>query len=104
MIDSTTETLISLADVPAHLPVRRGGKRTHVSCIYRWAQRGHKGVKLEVLQCGGTKVTSLEALQRFFERLSAATGNATPAACSRSLKQRQSAADRATRQLAAAGW
>jgi uncharacterized protein DUF1580 len=102
MIDASHENLISLADVPGHLPDRRGGKRPHVSCIYRWAQRGLRGVRLEVLQCGGTKVTSLEALQRFFERLSAVTAGETPAA--RSSTQRQRAADHAGKELESQGW
>jgi len=102
MIDLTRETLVSLADVPAHLPRRRGGKRAHVSCIYRWAEPGSKGVKLEVLQCGGTKVTSLEALQRFFERLGAVANGEKPLA--RSAKQRQRATEQATKELEDAGW
>lgn len=97
MIDSAHETLISLADVPAQLPNRRGGRRPHVSCIYRWAQRGCKGVKLETLQCGGTKVTSLEALQRFFERLGpTAPGDQPP---TRTTRQREHAIRRAEREL-----
>jgi DNA-binding beta-propeller fold protein YncE len=99
---ATRETLIALADVPAHLPNRRGGKRPHVSCIYRWCQRGCKGIKLEWLACGGTKVTSLEALQRFFERLSTETDGGTPPA--RTLTQRQYAAAKANEELAKAGW
>ena len=102
MIDSARETLISLADVPANLPDRRGGKRPHVSCIYRWAQRGCKGVTLETLQCGGTKVTSLEALQRFFERLSAVAGGEQPP--TRTAKRRQRDSEKANSDLAAAGW
>jgi len=101
MIDSTHETLIALADVPAHLPARRGGKQPHVSCIYRWAQRGCKGIVLETLQCGGTKVTSLEAIQRFFEALTA-VNNGLPAT-GRSPLQRQQAVARAEKELADAG-
>lgn len=78
MIDSTCEELISLADVPARLPNRRGGKRANVSTIYRWAQHGLHGIRLEVLQLGGTKTTSSQALQRFFEQLSAATAGEPP--------------------------
>lgn len=69
MIQIDSERLIALADVPAILPRRRGGKRVNSSCIYRWAQRGLRGIRLETLQCGGTKVTSKEALARFFRRL-----------------------------------
>jgi hypothetical protein len=102
MIDSTRETLIALADVPSHLPNRRGGKRPHVSCIYRWAQRGCKGIKLETLQCGGTKVTSLEALQRFFEQLSTGANRKPPV--TRTSRHRRRAAEKANLELAAAGW
>jgi hypothetical protein len=102
MIDSTSETLIALADVPAHLPNRRGGKRATVSCAYRWAQKGCQGVVLETLQCGGTKITSLEALQRFFERLSGAANSTSTA--TRTLRQRQRASEKANQELAADGW
>jgi Protein of unknown function (DUF1580) len=102
MIDSAHENLISLADVPGQLPDRRGGKRPHVSCVYRWAQRGIRGVRLEVLQIGGTKCTSLEALQRFFERLGAADGGETTPV--RTPTQRKRAVEKADTELAAAGW
>jgi hypothetical protein len=102
MIDLAHETIVSLADAPAHLPDRRGGKRPHVSCMYRWAQRGLRGVRLETLQCGGTKVTSLEALQRFFERLGAVANGETPPA--RTSSQRKRATEKADSELAAAGW
>ena len=61
---------MSLAEATKHLPRRRAGKRPHVATLYRWAQSGIRGVRLETLQVGGTMCTSLEALQRFFERLS----------------------------------
>jgi hypothetical protein len=73
MIDLRSENVLSLTEATEHLPHRRGGRAVHVATLYRWAQRGVRGIRLEVLQCGGTKVTSLEALQRFFERLSAAS-------------------------------
>jgi len=49
-IDPTSETLISLTDAARSCPARRGGKRPHVSCIYRWTTSGCKGVVLESLQ------------------------------------------------------
>ncbi len=102
MIDVTTENLIALADVPPHLPDRRGGRRPHVSCIYRWAQRGCKGIRLETIQVGGTSCTSIQALQRFFDRLTAArSGEPVPARTSR---QRQRAHDTADAELDRAGW
>ena len=71
MIDSASETLISLADAAEDLPRRRRGRKTHVSTLFRWTTTGCWGVVLESLQCGGTRCTSRQALQRFFERLSA---------------------------------
>ena len=69
MIDPTTETLVSMADAARPLPRRRGGKKPHVSCLYRWTTHGCKGVILESIQVGGTRCTSKEALGRFFKAL-----------------------------------
>ena len=68
-IDLLTETVLSLSDAAAALPRRRGGRKVHPSCVYRWVQRGLKGIRLECVQVGGTKCTSQEALARFFEAL-----------------------------------
>ncbi len=68
-IDPNTESLISLGEAARRLPARRGGKKPHVSCIYRWTATGCRGVVLESLQVGGTRCTSKEALGRFFARL-----------------------------------
>lgn len=70
MIELRTETLIALRDAPKHLPARPGGKRLHISAIYRWITKGVAGIVLEAVRVGGTTYTSLEALQRFAERLS----------------------------------
>lgn len=70
MIDLQTETLIPLREVPKRLPPRPNGKRVHISACYRWIQRGVRGVRLESIQIGGMKYTSLEALQRFGLQLS----------------------------------
>lgn len=70
MIDVQTETLVSLSEAAASLPRRRAGKKPHTATLYRWTTRGCKGIVLESLAIGGTRCTSREALQRFFERLS----------------------------------
>lgn len=70
MIDHTAETLVSLSDAATRMPRRRGGKRVSVATLYRWSTHGCKGVRLETIQIGGTRCTSAEALQRFFETLS----------------------------------
>jgi len=54
-----------------YLPRRRRGKKCHVSTLYRWASVGCRGVRLETVQIGATCCTSREALQRFFESLTA---------------------------------
>ena len=73
MIDLTSETVISLTEAARTLPARRRGKRPHVATLYRWSQRGCRGVRLETCQVGGTRCTSVEALQRFVNQLSKAT-------------------------------
>lgn len=70
MIDFTKERMFPLSQAPRRMPRRRSGKRVHTATLYRWAAVGCRGVILETLQLGGTKCTSREALQRFFERLS----------------------------------
>jgi hypothetical protein len=65
MIDLATEQLVPLQEVPRLLPPRPSGKRVHVSAVYRWAQRGVGGLRLEAVRVGGTTYTSREALQRF---------------------------------------
>lgn len=98
-IDPLSETLISLTDAARLLPARRGGKRPHVSCLYRWTVSGCKGVILESLQCGGTRVTSKEALSRFLEALTfGADGSPV-----RSPLKRHRAAELAVRALEAEG-
>ncbi len=80
MIDITREQVFSLTEAARRLPLprRRKGAKPHVSTLYRWAQRGCRGVRLEAIQCGGTLCTSAEALQRFFDRLSEPTGKTAP--------------------------
>lgn len=99
MINLTDETVLSLTGATQYLPRRRVGKRPHVATLYRWAQSGCRGVKLETLQVGGTMCTSLEALQRFCERLS---GN-EPGVPSKTSKQRVSEIAKAEAELSAAG-
>ena len=76
VIDSTTETLRSLAEAALRLPALRGGQPPSPATLWRWASRGLRDkagrlVRLETLRVGGTLVTSDEALARFFGALSA---------------------------------
>jgi hypothetical protein len=70
-IDIMSESPIPLTRAAAYVPRRRRGRKTASSTLHRWATHGLRGVVLETLQIGGTKCTSIAALQRFFERLSA---------------------------------
>lgn len=65
MIEIESETLVPLREVSKLLPSRPNGKRVHISAIYRWVQRGIKGIRLDAIRIGGTTYTSREALQRF---------------------------------------
>jgi hypothetical protein len=69
LIDLATEKLIPLAQVPALLPNRRRGRKTHVSTVHRWATVGCRGIILETIQVGGTRCTTLGSLQAFFDEL-----------------------------------
>ena len=99
-IELSSETLISLTEATKHLPRRRGGKKPHVSCLYRWTKSGCKGVILESIQVGGTRCTSREALARFFDALTFGDSHNRPI---RSTSQRKRAAEAAERRLAAEG-
>src|SRR5262249_52278572 len=59
---------LPLTEAAATLPRRRGGKRTNVATLYLWSTRGLRGQVPETIQVGGTRCTSVEALQRFFDR------------------------------------
>lgn len=64
-IDLESETLISLTEAAALVPYRR----PHLSALYRWCDAGVRGVRLETARVAGRRVTSRQALQRFFARL-----------------------------------
>ena len=72
MIDISSETVVSLSEATRHLPQRRAGKRPHAATIFRWCVDGCRGIKLESIMVGATRCTSIESLQRFFDRLTEA--------------------------------
>lgn len=75
MAISLDEELLSLKDAAGTLPRGRGGRPVHVATLHRWSKVGLHGHQLETLKIGGSTVTSRQALQRFFDRLTAATSN-----------------------------
>jgi hypothetical protein len=66
MINLAIETVVTLTEATHHLPRRRRGKKPHPSTLYRWSRAG-----LETIRVGGTLCTSIQALQRYCEGLSA---------------------------------
>jgi hypothetical protein len=50
---------------------RRGGKPINVSTLWRYATDGFQGVILETKKVGGTRATSMEAVERFINAVTA---------------------------------
>lgn len=105
-IDAFGEKVLSLAEAVKRLPKSRVGKRLHCSVIFRWAQRGLKSydgqiVRLETIKIGGRAFTSLEALQRFFERLSRSMVSIAPPV--RTYRERKRAIQKPEEELRRAG-
>ncbi len=103
MIDISLEETFSLTEAAKRLPCRRKGKRPNVATLYRWAQAGCRGVRLETLCVGATRCTSMEALQRFFDALTAKAEPRAVAPQPRPTAQRQKAIEAAERRLESAG-
>jgi hypothetical protein len=107
VIDIQNEELFSLAEIAKSLPTRRAGKRPNIATLYRWTNEGCKGIRLEYSMIGATRCTSREALQRFFDALTArvedqrATIPTIPP--QRVPAHRRKAIEAAERKLAAAG-
>lgn len=106
MIDILLEETFSLTEAAKRLPCRRKGKRPNVATLYRWAQTGCRGVRMETICIGATRCASMEAMQRFFDALTAqanaCTGVPTPQP-SKQTAQRRKQIEQAERRLAAAG-
>jgi hypothetical protein len=97
MLDLTEESILTLSEAARSLPAGP----VHISTIHRWWRRGVRGVQLETALRGGKRVTSQEALQRFFARTTAiANGERAPA---RTPRQRKKAIEAARARLAANG-
>ena len=71
MIDLHTDSLLPISRVPMWME-SKSGTRVHKSTVHRWHLRGCRGVKLETLMVGGVRHTSHEALERFFQLVTAA--------------------------------
>jgi hypothetical protein len=92
MIDLRAEELLSFGDATKALP-----GRPHISSIYRWASRGVRGAKLESVLVGGRRYTSVEAVERFCARATAAASREPPPL--RTPRERQRAIEEAEREF-----
>lgn len=83
-IDIAAETMIPIRQVPdwceQHL-----GRRVHPSTVHRWRLRGARGIRLETILAGGARMTSAQALSRFFNATTAAADGQADSTISPSL-------------------
>jgi hypothetical protein len=78
VIDLSSEATLGLQEAAKILPPFRLGRPVSYPSVLRWIIQGAKSldgrvVRLEAVRVGSRWVTSKEALQRFAERLTAAT-------------------------------
>jgi hypothetical protein len=74
VIDTATETVLPFSKAAKRVPARRADKPTSPSTLWRWSSTGCLArdgtrVRLETIRIGGSTCTSVEALARFFARL-----------------------------------
>ena len=107
MINVGAEALLSLNAAARIMPAGRNGSACSLGAVLRWVLCGSRSpsgelVRLEAIRMGGRWLTSREALQRFAERLTPSLdGEAAPTP--RTTRQRQRAAERATKKLESMG-
>jgi len=70
--------------------------RVHCSTPRRWASKGLRGVRLEVIDVGGRVYTSHQALARFFARLTVSRPGRQEQSSTQRERQESDAAERAT--------
>lgn len=68
MIDLRREKVMTLPQAASSIKPNP----KHVSTLHRWRQKGVRGIRLETFKSGGQRCTTEEALERFYERVTAA--------------------------------
>ena len=97
MIDIGIENLLPIRAAHKHIP-----GRPNLATIYRWFQRGARGIKLDTVVVGHKRFTSVEAISRF---IAATTKLANGEQDNmRTPMQRTKAAAKASAELAKSGW
>src|SRR5690242_17769297 len=102
MIDLSLETALSLSAAARRLPSFRAGKAVSPATVWRWICAGTRRrdgtiVHLEGIRLGSRWLTSVQALQRFAQALTAADAAPVPTA------RRKQDAEQAKRELLEAG-
>ena len=98
MFDTDSEQPIPLSLAAKETPNRSGSRGVNVATTWRWAIKGCRGIKLQTCMIGGVRMTSREAMRRFFEQLTAAADGTQ--AQVRTSSQREKAIAAAERELA----
>ena len=70
MINHQAESMMTLAEASEYLRPMRPNIAT--STLYRWTLKGVRNIALEFVQVGGIRLTSKQALDRFFEAIKTA--------------------------------
>jgi hypothetical protein len=68
-INPLADDVFSLAEAAKRLPRLRGDRPVAPSTLWRWATRGLRGNRLEIVRVGGVACMSAEALRQFFAAL-----------------------------------
>lgn len=75
MIDLANEQVVPLSQlvdlIPAVRKLAGEPKKLAVSTLFRWTSTGVRGIRLQSVQCGGTRCSSVLAYYRFCEALTA---------------------------------
>jgi hypothetical protein len=87
-LDLQQEQLLTFAEASARFP-----GRPHLATLHRWRLRGIRGIQLESCLIGGRRFTSVEALQRFSNRLDPAASTGGPPHSKSANRRRRASAD-----------
>ncbi len=101
MIDTTLEHPVPLSVLAREVVNREGRRGVNVSTLWRWIQRGIHGVRLESTLVGGIRMSTRQALARFFAATTAAADGTTSPV--RTNRQRERSIAAAEKEWAAEG-
>jgi hypothetical protein len=93
MIDLLHEDPITLNKAREFKGICRNGRKPDLSTIYRWAEAGVRGVKLETIVVAGSTCTTIPALLRFLAAMNGRAVTASPTARQRRQQALQEEAD-----------